>query len=159
MTSKADALADRFEQASQDFIKDVEALSDREWREKTDSEGWTVAATAHHAAISSGPIAAMAQAAATGGAMPPITSDMLHEMNAKHAQEFATCTREETRAAMRESAAGASKVVRGLKDDQLGRSAMLPLGMELTAEQIIEMVLIGHIVGHGQSIKAAVAAR
>jgi hypothetical protein len=32
---------------------------------------------------------------------------------------------------------------------------MLPFGMEMSTEQIIENVLIGHLVGHGASIEAA----
>lgn len=157
MGSKAEDLTRRFEQASDTFIKDVEGVSDSDWLNKTTSEGWSVAACAHHAAISPEPIAAMVTAAATGGPMPPITTDMLNELNAKHAQEYAAATQDETIAAMRAQTATAANVVRGLSDEQLARSAMLPFGMEMTAEQIIENVLIGHIVGHSQSMKEAAA--
>jgi len=158
MAGKAEELARRYEEAATSFIKDIERLTDADWRRKTDVEGWTVAATAHHAATSSLPIASMVQAAGTGSAMPPITAAMLDEMNAKHAQEFASCTRDETLAAVREQIPAAAQVVRGLSDEQLVRSAKLPMGMELTAEQIIEFVLIGHIVGHSESIRAVTAA-
>ena len=44
-------------------------------------------------------------------------------------------------------------------DEQLSRKATMPaLPMELSAEQIIEDVLIGHLSGHGASIAAAVPA-
>lgn len=158
MNSKADELAARFEQASHDMASEVEALSDDEWRAQTKEEGWTVAACAHHAAISSGPIAMMVAAAAGKGEMPGITVDMLHEMNADHARQFAGCSKEETLAALRESTRPAAAVVRGLSDAELQRTATLPLGMEMTAEQIIENVLIGHLQQHGASIAAAVPA-
>jgi hypothetical protein len=158
MASKARELGDRFEQTATSFIEQVQALSESEWRTRTDAEGWTVAATAHHAATSSMPIMAMVDAAATGSPMPPFTPEMLNELNAKHAQDFAGCTRDETLAAMREGMAAAAKQVRGYSDEQLARSAMLPFGMEMTAEQIIENVLIGHIAGHGASIQSAAAA-
>ena len=152
---KADTLAQRFEEASRDFEAKIKALSEQEWQAKTPEEGWTVAATAHHAAGSSGPIAMMAQAAATGSAMPPITPDGLNQMNLEHSQKFAKATREETLALLKETTAPAAQLVRSFSDDQLAQRAMLPLGMELSAEQIIEMVLIGHLVGHGASIQAA----
>lgn len=158
MSSRADALAGRFEQASKDFESTISGLNDAAWRAKTAEEGWTVAATAHHAAGSTPAIAMMAQAAATGSEMPAITADGLHQMNADHARQFADASREETLTLLRTTTGPAASIVRGLSDEQLGRKAMLPLGMELTAEQIIENVLIGHITGHGASIQAAVPA-
>ncbi|MBF6599447.1 MAG: DinB family protein [Dehalococcoidia bacterium] len=158
MSSKAEEMATRFEQASDDMASTVQALSDDEWRAQTKEEGWTVAACAHHAATSTGPIAMMIAAAAGKGDMPDITVDMLHQMNADHARQFAGCSKEETLAALRETTGPAASVVRGLSDDELQRTATLPLGMEMTAEQIIENVLIGHLQQHGASIAAAVPA-
>jgi Mycothiol maleylpyruvate isomerase N-terminal domain len=155
---KAEKLATRFEQTAKDFGSKIQALSDSEWRAKTPEEGWTVAATAHHAAGSSGPIAMMAHAAATAGPMPPITPDGLNQMNLEHSKQFANCSKEETLKLLSETTPQAASVVRGLSDDQLANRAMLPLGMELSAEQIIENVLIGHMAGHGASIAAAVPA-
>jgi hypothetical protein len=154
---KAEALAARLEQTARDLEANVKSLTEEQWRSKTAEEGWTVAATAHHAAISSGPIAAMAESAATGSPMPQITPDGLHQMNADHAKQFASCSRDETLQALREGIPPAAAIVRGLSDEQLARKATLPLGMELSAEQIIENVLIGHLAGHGASIEAAAA--
>jgi hypothetical protein len=158
MSSKTEALATRFEEASKDFANKIERLNDQEWRAKTPEEGWTVAATAHHAAGSTAPISMMVQAAATGSEMPSITMDGLHQMNADHAKQFANCSREETLALIRQTTGPAASIVRGLSDEQLNGKAMLPIGMEMTAEQIIENVLIGHITGHGASIGAALPA-
>ena len=154
MSTKTEALAARFEQASNDFASTIKALSDAHWQAKTAEEGWTVAATAHHAAGSTGPISMIAQSAATGSPMPPITADGLNDMNAEHAQQYAHVSREDTLALLRETTAPAASLVRALSDDQLSGKATLPLGMELTAEQIIENVLIGHITGHAASIQA-----
>ena len=158
MSSKADALATRFEQTCNDFASKIQGLSDAEWQAKTPEEGWTVAATAHHAAGSTGPISMMVQSAATGSPMPPITIDGLNQMNADHANQFANVSREDAIALLRESTAPAANLVRGLSDEQLTRKVMMPVGMEMTTEQIIEAVLIRHIDGHGASIKAAVPA-
>jgi hypothetical protein len=156
--TKAEQLASKFEQAANDFGSKIQALSESEWRAKTPEEGWTVAACAHHAAGSSGPISMMVQAAATGGPMPPITADGLNQMNAEHAKQFASASKDETLKLLNETTPQAASVVRGLSDEQLGRKATLPLGMELSAEQIVENVLIGHLAGHGASIAAAAPA-
>ena len=158
MTAKAEELAGRFEVAAKDFEAKVRGLSDSEWKAKTPVEGWSVAATAHHAAGSSAPISMMVQAAATGGEMPPITPDGLNAMNAQHAKQFENCSRDEALALLNETVGPAANLVRGLSDEQLSRKAMLPLGMELSAEQIVELVLIGHLTGHGASIESAVPA-
>src|SRR6478736_6644112 len=96
MASKAEELAAKFEEAAKDFGSKIKGLSDAQWRAKTPEEGWTVAATAHHAAGSTAPISQMVQACATGGEMPPITADGLNQMNAEHAQQFANASKEDT---------------------------------------------------------------
>lgn len=158
MSTKAAALAAQFEQASKDFASKIQGLSEHHWRANTPEEGWSVAATAHHAAGSSGPIAMMVQAAATGSPMPPITMEGLNQMNADHAKQHAAASREETLALLQDTTAPAASMVRGLSDEQLSAKAMMPFGMEMTAEQIIENVLIGHITGHAASISAALPA-
>ncbi len=155
MGTKAEALAARFEAASKELASKIEGISDADWHGTTPQEGWTAAACAHHAAGSSGPISMMAQAAAKGTEMPPITPDGLNQMNADHAKEFANVSKADTLALLRETTPPAAAVVRGISDDELLKKAMLPLGMELSAEQIIEMVLIGHLQGHGASMAAA----
>ena len=152
MSQRADELAARFEQASRDFAAKVEALNERQWQAKTPEEGWTVAATAHHAAGASGPLATMVAAVAGKGPMPPVTQDMLNQLNADHAKQFERCTKEETLALLRETVPQATSVVRGLSDAELAQKAMLPFGMEMSAEQVIEAVLIGHLAGHTKSV-------
>lgn len=158
MNTKADALATRFEQACRDFACTIQEIDDRAWNSTTSEEGWTVAAVAHHAAGSSGPISMMAQAAGTGAPMPPLTMDALNQMNADHAKQYAIVSRDETLALLRETTGAAAATVRSLSDEQLNGKAVMPFGAEMTAEQIIENVLIGHLVGHGASIMAAVPA-
>ncbi|HEY7801832.1 MAG TPA: DinB family protein [Dehalococcoidia bacterium] len=157
MGNKSDALAAKFEQTSKDFQSRIEALTPQEWQAKT-PEGWTVAACAHHAAISSAPLSMMASAIAGNGPMPAITPAMLDEINATHAKEFANCSKEETLAALRDSTGPAAAVVRSFSDEELAKKAMLPFGMEMSTEQMIENVLIGHMQGHSQSVATAVPA-
>jgi predicted component of type VI protein secretion system len=98
----------------------------------------------------------MVKSVATGSPMPDITMDGLNEANAEHAKQFAQATRDETLELLRQTAGPAAELIRGLRDEQLARKAMLPLGMEMTAEQIIE-AMIGHVGSHAASIQAAVS--
>jgi len=54
----------------------------------------------------------------------------------------------------------AANVVRGLSDEQLGRSAPMPLigGAPVSARRMIENVLIGHLQEHAGSIRSALGA-
>ena len=83
--------------------------------------------------------------------------DMLHESNAKHAREFAGCTKAETLALHEKGAAAAAAVVRGLSDADLDRSGTVLTGMPaMTAQQVVEGILISHIGEHMGSIRKTV---
>jgi Mycothiol maleylpyruvate isomerase N-terminal domain len=158
MSTKSEALAAKYEKATKDFAVEIKGLSDGDWQAKTLAEGWTVAVTAHHAAGISAPMSQMVKSVATGSPMPEITADGLDQANAEHAKEFAKATRDEALQLLRETSEPAAELIRGLQDEQLARKAMLPLGMEMTAEQTVE-AMIGHIGSHAASIQAAVSER
>jgi hypothetical protein len=82
---------------------------------------------------------------------------MLDEMNARHAQEHANCTKAETIALLKRGAAAAFAVVRGLHDDQLAKSGTVFTDTPpMTAEQVITSGLITHIGAHVGSIRKTV---
>jgi hypothetical protein len=82
---------------------------------------------------------------------------MLDELNARHAQEHANCTKAETIALLKGGAAAAAAVVRGLRDDQLAKSGtVFTDAPPMTAEQLITGGLIGHIDAHFGSIRKTV---
>jgi hypothetical protein len=65
---------------------------------------------------------------APGQAMPHFTTDMLDEMNAQHAKEFAGCTKSETIALIKKGAAAAAAIVRGLSDAELAKTGTVFTG-------------------------------
>jgi hypothetical protein len=137
----------------------TEALGDADWKKSTSSEKWTVGVVAHHMAGSHEAIAGLMKTVAGGQSVPNFTMEMLHDMNAKHAQEHATCTKAETLALHAKSAAAAAAVVRGLGDSDLDRSGTVLTGMPpMSAEQIANGILVGHIDEHLGSIRATVGA-
>ena len=157
MGARAEALAKRFEEANGAVIAEVEGCSDTHWRATTKAEGWSVAATAHHIGGGHEPIAGIVQAIATGQPLPGLTWEMINQGNAEHAKQFANCAKPEALELLRKSGAAAAGIVRGLSDEQLDRTATIELmgGASVSAQQFVEMVLLGHPQEHLESIRAA----
>ena len=159
MGAKGEALANQFEAKAQEATAVMEKLSDADWKEVTAAEKWSVAVTAHHVAMAHEGIAGIIKTVASGQSMPNFTMDMLNEMNAKHATEFAGVTKADTVALHKKNAAAAAAVVRGLSDDQLAKSGkVLAEAPPMSAEQIVTGILINHIDDHYGSIRKTVGA-
>ena len=160
MGAKGEALAKQFEAKAQEAASVLEKLSDADWKKVTAGEKWSVGVTAHHVAGSHEAIAGMIQTIASGGKMPEgFTMDALHQMNAKHAQDFAAVSKADTIALHKKGAAAAAAVVRGLSDDQFAKSGTVIGGVPpMSAEQIVTGILINHIEDHFGSIKKTVGA-
>lgn len=157
MGAKGEALARQFEAKVQDATTVLEKLSDADWTKVTEAEKWSVGVTAHHVAGSHEGIANIIKAVVAGQSMGNFTMDMLHEMNAKHAKEHASCTRAETIALHTKGAAAAAAVVRGLSDEQLAKSGTVLAGAPaMTAEQVVTGILINHVDDHFGSIRKTV---
>ena len=156
MGARAEQLASKFDQSCREFTGVVEKLSDAEWKKETASEKWSVGVVAHHVAGGCAVIAGLAHKVAKGEALPGLTMDMIHDMNAKHSKEQANVTKADTLALFKTSAANASGTVRGLSDGELDRSASLLGGPPMTAAQVIEGILINHVNEHLGSIRATI---
>jgi hypothetical protein len=154
MGAKSEKLASQFEVKVREAAATIERLSDADWKKVTTAEKWTVAATAHHLAGAFEPVSSIVTAIVSGQSMGNFTGTMLDEMNAKHAKDYANCTKAETRALLDKGAATAAAVVRGLSDEQLARSGtVFAEAPPMTAEQLIQAGLIKHIDEHFGSIR------
>jgi len=157
MGERAEGLAKKFEAKAGELGGVIEKLSDADWKKVTSAEKWPVGVTAHQAAGAHEPIAGIVKTVASGQAMPPFTMAQLDEINAKHAKDFAGCTRAETLALHKKGAADAAKMVRGLSDSELDKTGTLLTGMPtMSVQQIIEVVLIKHVQEHMDSIRSTV---
>lgn len=154
MTSTSEALATKFEAANGEFLTLVEGLSEDQWRKSCADTGWPVGVTVHHVAESLGTLTGLVQALAAGAKVPEITAAALDSGNAEHAARAANVTRSETAGLLRDNLAAGALVIRGLNDPQLKATTRLPFG-EMTAEQIVEGIMIGHTAMHIQGIKDA----
>lgn len=157
MGAKSEALAKQYEAKVQEATAVLEKLSDADWKKATGGEKWTVGTVAHHVAGSHEGISGIIKTVAAGQSMPGFTMEALHEMNAKHAQEFANPSKADTIALHKKGAAAAAAVVRGLSDEQLARSGTVLTGMPaMTVEQIVTNILVNHIDDHFGSIRKTI---
>ena len=157
MGSKADNLAKQFEAKVQEATALIENLSDADWKKVTTAEKWPVGVVAHHVAMGHEGISRILKTVASGQPMPHFTLDMLHQMNAQHATEHASCTKGETLALHTKNAAAAASVVRGLSDADLATSGtVLADTPATTVENIVTGILINHIDDHFGSIRKTV---
>ena len=158
MAGKAEALAKQFEAKVQEATGVFDRLCDDDWK-KTTSENWTVGVVAHHVANGHEGISGIIKTVAGGKSVPGFTMDMLHDMNAKHAKEFANVSKTETIALHKKNAAAAASVVRGLSDADLAKSGTVLTGMPpMSVEQIVNAILLNHVEEHLKSIKQAIGA-
>lgn len=158
MGKRAEALADRFEQAVDELAKTVEGLSDNQWGAICGDERWTVAATAHHVGAQWPLEMEYLTAIAEGKPLPSYTWDDINSKNEARAKEHSNCLKADAVNQLREKSKPVAQWVRGLSDEQLDRTGQLPLadGATVTTQQLIEGgVLIDHAVSHLKSIKSA----
>jgi len=157
MGTKGEAFARQFEAKVEEATALLEKLSDDDWKKTTAAEQWTVAVTAHHIASSYEPASRIIKTIAAGQALPHFTRQMLDEMNAQHAKEFAGCTKPETIALHKKGAAAAAAAVRGLSDAELATTGTVFTGMPpVSAEELVKLILLSHIDSHFGSIRKTI---
>jgi hypothetical protein len=157
MGAKSEALAREFDGKAQAAAAFLSTLTDAERTKTTQAERWTVGVTAHHLAGAFEAVSGIVTGIVTGKTRDGFTRKMLDELNARHAQEFAGCTRAETVALFDKGAATARSVIRGLSDDQLARTGTVFSDVPpMSAEQLIDLGLIRHIDEHIGSIRRTI---
>jgi hypothetical protein len=156
MSARSAALATRLEQANQEVIDVVAGAQDDKMADTCPAEGWTAAALGSHIGFSHvGIVEGLVKPVVEGRPLPPVTMSDFAEGNAKHALEHSAMPRDQVLTLLRDNGATAAAYVRSLSDDDLDRTATLPVmgDRPVTAEQVIEMILIGHPVAHGLSLR------
>jgi hypothetical protein len=157
MGARAESLAKQYEAKAAEMTATINRLSDVDWKKTTAAEQWSVGVTAHHVAGAHEPIAGIAKTVASGQSIPNFTMAMLNEMNAKHAKDFAGCSKAETLALHQKGVTAAAAIVRGFSDAELDASGTVMAGVPpMTAQQVVESILINHINDHMGSIRKTV---
>src|SRR5262245_45780012 len=95
MKNRSEFLAATLEKGANALIEYASGLSDAEWQSRV-KDGRKVGVVVHHVA-SMYPLEIMlAQKLAAGGELTDVTWEGVHQINAKHAQEFDAAKKEET---------------------------------------------------------------
>jgi uncharacterized damage-inducible protein DinB len=142
-------LAQRLSTLNQEILDFVERCPDSVWRAPCPDDGRSVGVVAHHIASSYPLLVQVVELVANGAPIPPITQEQLDHANAEHAIQHAQCTSEEVAHLLRTHGAAATATVSRLTDAQLDRLSQGELfGMQMSTQQVIELVLLGHTQLH-----------
>jgi len=157
MSKRANALAERIEQGAQALTTFVEGLSEAEWQTVVANDNRTVSVLVHHVA-SVYPIEIdLARALAEGKPIAGVTWEVVAEMNARHAQDQAGASKQETLDLLRQNSRVAADRVREFTDEELDRAGPVSLNADapLTAQFFIEDHALRHSFHHLANIRAA----
>jgi hypothetical protein len=145
-------LANAFRNRAERIIAVVEDCDPRAWNTITIIEGWPVASVAQHIADGVRFHASILARMSHGRALPDVTMTQIDSGN--EAYRDAHLSHDEVLDALRENTERAAGLIDSLTEEQLSRTAMVPIPREamLTARQFIEQVMLPHISMHTDSI-------
>jgi uncharacterized damage-inducible protein DinB len=157
MNEKSRALADRLERGSRALADFASSLTDEEWRTRIPHDGRTVGIVVHHVASVYPIEIGLAQTIAEGKPVAGVTSEVIDQMNARHAEQNRDVTKEEALALLRRNSSAAAEAIRNLTEDDLDRAAPVSLyeGATLTCQFVLEDHAVRHSYHHLGIIRAA----
>jgi hypothetical protein len=156
MSQRTKELVERFTAFKNDFIAFVDNCSDEDWQKVCGGEQWAVGVVAHHVAAGHFGAIDFVRMIVAGEAIPEITMETIDQMNAQHAKEHANCTTEEVLALLRKNGSAFADYLEGLSEADLARTGYLAaIGGDVSAQQLIEMVILQSGGEHLDNMKAA----
>lgn len=159
MSRRAQQLAERFDSTVTEFSTVIDGCGPEDWQLVCEEEQWPVGFVAQHVVLAMRFHVGWLRGIAAGDTRLDVTRTELDQTNAHFAERFADVSREQVLRTLRRNAASARSFVAGLDDDQLARTAevMLLGGVIVSLDQIVENILIGHVMGHLLSIERTVS--
>src|SRR5438128_8905888 len=151
---RSEALAKQFEAKAEEAIATLQRLGEADWKKMTQAETWSVGVTAHHMAGVLEAIAGMIETVASGRPFESFNPSSIDEMNARHARDYASCTKAETIELFRQGVGVAAAPIRRLSEEQVATGARAMYTMPpMPAGQHIAAGLLAHIDDHFGSIR------
>lgn len=157
MSQRSDKLAHRLEQGAQALAEFASGLTEAEWYTPVPQDGRTVGVVVHHVATMYPLEILLAQTLAAGKPVLGVTWAGVHQMNAQHAEEYSTVTKEAALNLLRSKSASAAAAIRALSDEQLDRAASVSLNSDapLTCQFMLEDHAVRHSYHHLARIRSA----
>jgi hypothetical protein len=157
MSERARKLAEKLKAFNSDVTAFVENCSDKDWGKICSGEGWPVGIVARHLGASHFGALDLAKMIIAGEPLPKLTAETIDQMNARHAEKYADCTKDEVLGLLRTNGAQLAQYVAGLSSEDLDRAGYLAfLDSDVSAEKLIELVIFSSGKVHLESMKAAV---
>lgn len=156
-TSQGAVLATQLTQATTDLLAVAEACDAAQWHTRCPNEERSVGVLVHHVATNHAVIQDWIERVVTAQPAPPVTQESIDHANARHAAVYAHVAATDTRALLRQNSAAVIAYIGTLTDADLARTTHLPIfgAQPISAQRLIEFLLIGHTLGHLASITAA----
>jgi Mycothiol maleylpyruvate isomerase N-terminal domain len=159
MSQRTEALAARLEQGAHALAELASGLTEAEWHTPIPKDGRTIGVVVHHVATMYPLEIMLAQALASGKPVMGLTWAEVDQMNAQHAAEYSTVTKEAALDLLRRKSASAAAAIRALSDEQLDRAALVSLNADapLTCQFMLEDHAVRHSYHHLARIRAALS--
>jgi hypothetical protein len=158
MSRRAESLADRIEEGAAGLAAFAEGLSEAEWRTPVSgTDRRSIGVIVHHVGTVYPIEIQLAQTIASGQAVTDVTWEVVSELNAKHAGDQASVTKDAAIELLRRNSREAAAAVRAFTDDELDRAApfSLSFGAPVTAQFVIEDHALRHSWHHLARIRKA----
>lgn len=157
MTKRSNALADRLDQGATSLAAFASGLTDEEWQLEVPHDGRRIGVTVHHVATMYPLEIELTQTIVAGKPIVGVTWPVVDEINANHAREFASVTKQEALELLRKNSKAASDAIRALSDDDLDRATNVSLygDAPLTAQFFLEDHPVRHSFHHLARLRAA----
>ena len=157
ISRRAEALAVRLEQGAGALASLASTLTEAEWQTRIPRDGRTVGVVVHHVGNMYPIEIEAALTLAAGNPVVGVTAEVINEINARHAREFAAVTKDEALEFLRRNSATAAAAIRTLSDEQLDRAAAISLNADapLTCQFWLEDHPVRHSYHHLAKIRAA----
>lgn len=159
VSQRANALAERLERGARALEAVANALTEAEWHTRIPGDGRTIGVVVHHVATMYPLEIELAQVLAAGKPIADVTWDVVHGINAAHAEANRAVTTEAAIELLRTNSAAAGAAIRALSDEELDRAAPVSLNADapLTCQFFLEDHAVRHSYHHLARIRAALA--
>ena len=157
VSRQAQMLAERLEQGASALMDFASRLSDADWQARIPKDGRKVGVVVHHVANMYPIEVQLAQTLAGGKPIEGVTWDVVANINAGHAKEMDSVTKEQALDLLRRNSAAAAATIRAMTDEELLQAAPVSLyaGAPLRCQFFIEDHALRHSYHHLGKIRGA----
>jgi hypothetical protein len=161
MSKRSYELARRLELGAVALEAFASSLTEFEWQSRVPGDGRKIGVVVHHVASMYPIEIQLAQTLAKGQAVEGVTWEVVNKINADHAKNFDSVTKEEAIALLKQNSAAAAVAIRALSDDEIDQAAPVSLNSNapLTCQFFLEDHAVRHSYHHLARIRAALQER